>query len=148
MVSYMGMVSHYNRCCLKKGVGERPFLIIKLKLPWRKMLDRKMFRKSLEGCIYGLLFKAKKYVVCLTIDNDGSSYNHNALENEDAGGRIAYRASLQPSGMHHGAENILGGRQRMHAGVANSHPFHEGHVACRGWCFARIRQYQEAIAEY
>jgi len=90
---------------------------------------------------------AEKYALCLTIDNDGSSYNHNALENEDAGGRLHAvlhcnrAACLMALKKYREAVKECTAALRIHTHYMKA-------MLRRGRCFARIRQYQEAIAEY
>lgn len=90
---------------------------------------------------------AEKYALCLTIDSDGNAYNHNALENEDAGGRLHAvlhcnrAACLMALKKYREAVKECTAALRIHTHYMKA-------MLRRGRCFARIRQYQEAIAEY
>ncbi|EJK48019.1 hypothetical protein THAOC_33220, partial [Thalassiosira oceanica] len=90
---------------------------------------------------------AEKYALCLTIDNDGGPYNQNALENDDAGGRLHAvlhcnrAACLMALKKYREAVKECTAALRIHTHYMKA-------MLRRGRCFARIRQYQEAIAEY
>ena len=90
---------------------------------------------------------AEKYALCLTIDSDVSFYNENALENEDSGGRLHAvlhcnrAACLMALKKYREAVKECTAALRIHTHYMKA-------MLRRGRCFARIRQYQEAIAEY
>ena len=91
---------------------------------------------------------AEKYGTSLTIDNsDSSSYNNNPLDNEDAGGRLHAvlhcnrAACLMALKKYREAVKECTAALRIHTHYMKA-------MLRRGRCFARIRQYQEAIAEY
>jgi tetratricopeptide (TPR) repeat protein len=90
---------------------------------------------------------AEKYAQCLTIDNDGSVYNENALENDDSGGRLHAvlhcnrAACLMALKKYREAVKECTAALRIHTHYMKA-------MLRRGRCFARIRQYHEAIAEY
>jgi len=85
---------------------------------------------------------AEKYALCLTIDNDGST-----PENEDSGGRLHAvlhcnrAACLMALKKYREAVKECTAALRIHTHYMKA-------MLRRGRCFARIRQYQEAIAEY
>jgi len=90
---------------------------------------------------------ASKYAACLGIDGDTSEYSQNPLENEDAGGRLHAvlhcnrAACLMALKKYREAVKECTASLRIHTHYMKA-------MLRRGRCFARIRQYQEAVAEY
>ncbi|KAL9189026.1 hypothetical protein ACHAXT_011516 [Thalassiosira profunda] len=91
---------------------------------------------------------AEKYALCLTIDGDGAAYDpHNAPENDDAGGRLH-------AVLHCNRAACLMALKRYREAVKECtaalriHTHYMKAMLRRGRCFARIRQYPEAVAEY
>jgi len=90
---------------------------------------------------------AERYGQCLTIDNGGLSYNPNAFENEDSGGRLH-------AVLHCNRAACLMALKRYREAVKECtaalriHTHYMKAMLRRGRCFARVRQYEEAVAEY
>jgi tetratricopeptide (TPR) repeat protein len=90
---------------------------------------------------------AAKYAQCLGIDGDTSEYDSNPLDNEDAGGRLHAvlhcnrAACLMALKKYREAVKECTASLRIHTHYMKA-------MLRRGRCFARIRQYQEAVSEY
>ncbi|KAL7438984.1 hypothetical protein ACHAXH_004791 [Discostella pseudostelligera] len=88
----------------------------------------------------------EKYAQCLSIDND-MTYNLTSLVNENAGGRLH-------AVLHCNRAACLMSLKRYHEAVKECtaalriHDHYMKAMLRRGRCFARIRQYEKAIAEY
>lgn len=90
---------------------------------------------------------AAKYAQCLGIDGDQTEYESNPLDNEDAGGRLHAvlhcnrAACLMALKKYREAVKECTASLRIHTHYMKA-------MLRRGRCFARIRQYQEAVSEY
>eukprot|EP00804_Cyclotella_cryptica_P028983 CCRYP_012404-RB/>CCRYP_012404-RB protein AED:0.26 eAED:0.26 QI:0/0/0/1/0/0/4/0/833 len=90
---------------------------------------------------------ASKYAQCLGIDGDTTEYNSNPLDNDDAGGRLHAvlhcnrAACLMALKKYREAVKECTASLRIHTHYMKA-------MLRRGRCFARIRQYQEAVSEY
>lgn len=90
---------------------------------------------------------AAKYAQCLGIDGDATEYDSNPLDNEDAGGRLHAvlhcnrAACLMALKKYREAVKECTASLRIHTHYMKA-------MLRRGRCFARIRQYQEAVSEY
>jgi tetratricopeptide (TPR) repeat protein len=90
---------------------------------------------------------ASKYAQCLGIDGDSSEYSNNPLDNDDAGGRLHAvlhcnrAACLMALKKYREAVKECTASLRIHTHYMKA-------MLRRGRCFARIRQYQEAVSEY
>jgi len=90
---------------------------------------------------------AAKYAQCLGIDGDNEEYASNPLDNEDAGGRLHAvlhcnrAACLMALKKYREAVKECTASLRIHTHYMKA-------MLRRGRCFARIRQYQEAVSEY
>jgi tetratricopeptide (TPR) repeat protein len=90
---------------------------------------------------------AAKYAQCLGIDGDTDEYDSNPLDNEDSGGRLHAvlhcnrAACLMALKKYREAVKECTASLRIHTHYMKA-------MLRRGRCFARIRQYQEAVSEY